>query len=177
MTAEFNGHDYVNFVREYSSFVARYLNRRETNARECAEIADETFAVVWKLWDKRPTENFEPWLTNIAQRILSNHRRSRDRRWRLAQRLAFERVDDDVDDDGSDKMKLLAAFGKLKEKDRELLRQVYWEELTFFQISLALGISENAVAIRVTRARDRLTAKYSQLNLNGDDGTDEEDVD
>lgn len=49
----------------------------------------------------------------------------------------------------------LAALGRLRPDDQELLRLVAWEELDHRAIGLVLGISSNAVAIRLLRARRR----------------------
>lgn len=48
---------------------------------------------------------------------------------------------------------LLVAMDELGEIDRELLQLVYWEKLKYRDVAVVLGISENAVAIRATRAK------------------------
>jgi RNA polymerase sigma-70 factor (ECF subfamily) len=57
----------------------------------------------------------------------------------------------------NDELETLAdALIHLKESDVELLRLVYWQELTYREIALELGISENAVGIRINRAKKNL---------------------
>lgn len=51
---------------------------------------------------------------------------------------------------------ILTALATLRERDQEVLRLVAWEELSHGEIAALVGCSENAVAIRVHRARDRL---------------------
>ena len=48
-----------------------------------------------------------------------------------------------------------AALGSLSPADQEILRLVAWEELGNQAIAVVLGITPNAVAIRLHRARAR----------------------
>ena len=61
------------------------------------------------------------------------------------------------------------AFRALPEQDRELLSLVAWEELDTAQLATVLGISRNAVRIRLHRARKRfaklLTAPLANRKL------------
>ena len=61
---------------------------------------------------------------------------------------------------------ILQALHGLKEADQELLRLVAWEAMPHNQIAQVLGCSENAVAIRLHRARQRLAQQ-----LAGNDAT------
>ncbi|RPH35500.1 MAG: sigma-70 family RNA polymerase sigma factor, partial [Chloroflexi bacterium] len=49
----------------------------------------------------------------------------------------------------------LEALSRLSASDQELLRLVAWEELSHAEIAEVMGISVNAVAIRLHRARAR----------------------
>jgi DNA-directed RNA polymerase specialized sigma24 family protein len=50
------------------------------------------------------------------------------------------------------------ALATLSPADQELLRLVAWEELGNREVAQVLGISANAVAIRLHRARSRFAA-------------------
>ena len=139
----------------------RYTLRRLNDHSTCQEVVDETFLISWRRWDDRPDPEWQlPWLYSIAYHVLSNGRRSRDRRERLYERLSLERSWDPEHDDSSDVdvEGLSHAFDLLKANDQELLRLVFWEELTYREISLELEISENAVGIRINRAKKNLRA-------------------
>ncbi|HUZ40842.1 MAG TPA: sigma-70 family RNA polymerase sigma factor [Acidimicrobiales bacterium] len=147
-------------VVTHKTALLRYTLRRLNDHSSCQEVVDETFLIAWRRWDDRPDPDRElPWLYGIAYRVLSNSRRSRDRRDRLHVRLAMERVGafDGFDSDELDIEALSHAFGHLKPNDQELLRLVYWEELTYREIALELEISENAVGIRINRAKRNLS--------------------
>jgi RNA polymerase sigma-70 factor (ECF subfamily) len=55
---------------------------------------------------------------------------------------------------------LHAALGGLPERDRELLRLRYCEDLTQAAIARRLGVPESTVKIRLHRARARLRRAY-----------------
>jgi RNA polymerase sigma-70 factor (ECF subfamily) len=87
--------------------------------------------------------------------VLANHRRGLGRRERLA---ALLRVDDVATPlhAGEDRhTPAFAALGSLAPADQEILRLVAWEELGNQAIAAVLGITPNAVAIRLHRARAR----------------------
>jgi RNA polymerase sigma-70 factor (ECF subfamily) len=95
--------------------------------------------------------------------VLSNQRRSRDRRERLYTRLSFERTlhVDDGEPDPVDISTIRTALSQLRRSDRELLEFVYWERLTYREIAEIVGISENAVGIRINRAKSHLKTLLS----------------
>ena len=154
--------DYSRLVRQHSSAVMRYALRRWGDVEGCEDVVIESFLVAWRRWDDRPDHDRElPWLFGIAFRVLSNQRRSRDRRDRLFTRLSLERGDNDDDFDLVNVAHLRTALERLTDNDRELLQLVYWEELTYREIALVIGISENAVGIRITRAKSKLRGNLS----------------
>ena len=52
---------------------------------------------------------------------------------------------------------VLAAMAELRPKDREILLLAAWEGLSHAEIGTVIGCSENASAIRLHRARQRLS--------------------
>ena len=57
--------------------------------------------------------------------------------------------------------RVLAALGRLSDREREALQLVLWEELSHADAAQVLGCSANAVAIRVHRAKARLRGELS----------------
>ena len=145
--------------------VLAYALRRTREPADAEDVAAETFAVAWRrLDDIPPGELALPWLFGVARRLLANQRRGSDRRWHLLTRL-FERTSlvadpPDVHPDGGP---ALAALARLRPDDRELLQLLAWEELGHAAIAATLGISVNAVAIRLRRARKRFAEVYAGL--------------
>jgi RNA polymerase sigma-70 factor (ECF subfamily) len=150
---------FTRLVETHKTSLLRYTLRRLNDFPSCQDVVDETFLIAWRRWDEHPDKERElPWLYGIAYRVLSNSRRSRDRRERLRTKLSRERhwASDEMAGDNDELETLADALIHLKESDVELLRLVYWQELTYREIALELGISENAVGIRINRAKKNL---------------------
>ena len=139
----------------------RYCLRRASTTEEAEEALAETFSVAWRRLDIVPEgDGARPWLFGVARNELRSGWRKNKRAHELRDRLVFAHTEyhsPDPADEVTDKPSaILTAMATLKEKDQEVLRLAAWEELPHAQIALLLGCSENAVAIRVHRARDRL---------------------
>ena len=135
--------------------VLAYAMRRTQAQADAEDVAAETFTIAWRKIDDIPAVEPLPWLYAVARRVLANHRRGNGRRERLAALLRVEDVATPIrageDRDGP----VFAALASLSPADQELLRLVAWEELGNQQIAAVLGITPNAVAIRLHRARTR----------------------
>ena len=140
---------------EHQRPVLAYAMRRTRTLADAEDVAAETFTIAWRKFDAIPTEEPLPWLYAVARRVLANHRRGNGRRERLAALLRVEDVATPLragdDHDGP----AFVALATLSPADQELLRLVAWEELGNQQIAEVLGITPNAVAIRLHRARAR----------------------
>jgi RNA polymerase sigma-70 factor (ECF subfamily) len=147
--------------------VLGYAIRRTRSLADAEDVAAETFVIAWRKVEAIPDEPL-PWLYAVARRVLANHRRGSGRRERLAALLRVEdvptpmRLGDDLDGPAS------RALASLRAADQELLRLVAWEELTNQQIAVVLGISPNAVAIRVHRARARFAEALDRSSVHDD---------
>jgi RNA polymerase sigma-70 factor (ECF subfamily) len=130
-------------------------------ARRCPTMADaedavaEVFLVAWRRLDDVPAgEEALPWLYGVARRTVGNQRRGIVRRGRLQARLE-QTVERPVVAAPPAAELALEALSRLSAADQELLRLVAWEELSHAEIAYVMGISVNAVTIRLHRARAR----------------------
>ncbi|MEO7118004.1 MAG: sigma-70 family RNA polymerase sigma factor [Candidatus Limnocylindrales bacterium] len=136
--------------------VLAYALRRCANPSDAEDAASETFVVAWRRISDVPPEAV-PWLYGICRRVIANQRRSVMRRMALRLRLIAEptvveaRVGEPV---GA----ATAALRRLGPDDQELLRLIAWEEMSHGEAAIVLGITPNAVAIRLHRARQRFAA-------------------
>lgn len=137
--------------------VLGYLLRRTGDRHDAADLLADTFLVAWRRLDDVPAgDETRPWLYGVARRALANHRRGQGRRHALADRLRSELTEaDGPAPTMPDNSPAAVAFRALPEQDRELLSLVAWEELDTAQIAITLGITRNAVRIRLHRARKR----------------------
>jgi RNA polymerase sigma-70 factor (ECF subfamily) len=132
--------------------VQRYLRRR-TDPATAADVLGDVLLVLWRRLDDVPGDLPLPYAYGVARRCLANNRRSAVRQERLVQRLAQQHPP--ADDDPLDGA-LAEALEALPEADQELLRLWAWEQLPPREIALVLGISANAVSIRLHRAKQKL---------------------
>lgn len=147
--------------------VLAYAERRAASAADAHEVVSETFLVAWRRLDRVPDVcDALPWLYGVARRVLTNQRRSWHRRAQLRERLEAE-VNPPWDLEAEvvvsvEGQALVECLGRLRAADQEVLRLVAWEGLLHRQVAQVLGCTENAVAIRVSRARERLAAEVAK---------------
>jgi RNA polymerase sigma-70 factor (ECF subfamily) len=145
--------------RELYAPICGYTLRRVSDPEDAAEAIAETFATLWRRFDRSPADDeLRPWLFGVARRVIANQRRSKLRRSALSDRLVanFDRTAFAKIDQPEDSSPLARAFAGLDESDRELLSLVAWEGLTREELAVALGTSRAVVRLRLHRARKRL---------------------
>ena len=143
--------------------------RRRTDAQTAADCAAETFLVAWRRIDDVPDGDAGlGWLYGVARRVLANEFRSGRRRRGLLERL--RRSEPEIDptpetvfvrreQDGE----VVAALGRLRPEDQELLLLALWEQVPHAQIADMLGCSTQAVTQRIYRATRRAAKEYERL--------------
>lgn len=133
----------------------RYAQRRTPQLADAEDVVAQTFVVAWRRLDDMPAPGERLyWLYGIARRVLANHRRGVERR-SLLQAKARGSFAPPMQT-GSALPDILTALQRLTNDDQEILRLVAWEGLSHAEVGVALGISANAVGIRLHRARARL---------------------
>jgi len=143
----------VLFDAHYDAVMA-YARRRTRQLADAEEVASETFIIAWRRLNDLPADYELPWLYAIARRVLSNQRRGGGRRLRMEKRVRG--ITQNATQDETGVPEVLDALGQLAPTDQEVLRLTAWEGLAPAEIARVLGISPNAAAIRLHRARGRL---------------------
>ncbi|KUL35326.1 MULTISPECIES: RNA polymerase sigma factor [Actinoplanes] len=135
--------------------VRRYLARR-TDAATADDVLSETLMVCWRRLDEMPAEHL-PWAYGVARYCLANAERGRRRQARLTARIArLDPPPEAVAGPAPAGPDLTAVLAEMRPEDAELLRLWAWEDLTPEQIGVVLGVSGNAAAIRLHRAKQKL---------------------
>lgn len=143
--------------------VRRYLHRR-TDAATADDVLGDTLLVCWRRLDEVPDDAL-PWAIVVARQCLSNAQRAERRRTRLVGRIiaidpppaaADENPAASTVDGTAEAARVDTALAGLRRSDAEILRLWAWDELTSPQLAVVLGISANAAAIRLHRAKARL---------------------
>ena len=156
--------------------VRRYLARR-TDATTAEDVLSETLLVCWRRLDEVPASSDSPvndeavpWAIVVARNLLANAQRAERRRTRLVGKIIAldppRSVVNDADpEDSVDVVSIRVALTRLRSADAELLRLWAWDGLESPQLATVLGISPNAAAIRLHRAKVRLRAELLEISL------------
>ncbi|MFB3049544.1 MAG: RNA polymerase sigma factor [Acidimicrobiia bacterium] len=148
------------FAEHYES-VSRYCHRR-LPPDDANDATAEVFVVAWrKIGDVPQGDEALPWLYGVSRNEVSRARRSSRRSGALHTKLGGQASYRDAGPEvvvvrNADHERLLAALGRLKPKDQEVLRLRAYEHLTLAEVSIVLGCSVPAAKQRSVRAMKRL---------------------
>jgi RNA polymerase sigma-70 factor, ECF subfamily len=145
--------------REVYEPLQRYARRR-TDASTADDVVADALLVIWRRLDDVPSGLAVPWSYGVARRCLANHRRSEQRQAHLVDRLVAQRPDEAPPADPV----LEESLAELTADDREIVRLWAWEQLPPREIAVVLGITPNAAAIRVHRAKAHLADAVTRKN-------------
>ena len=135
----------------------RYLLRRASR-QDAEDALAEVLLTVWRRLDDAPIDHPLPWCYGIARRTLANQRRGQRRAVRLVERLQSQPAETqrETGDDQTDPH-LERALESLNVQEREILRLWAWEQLEPREIAVALNVTANAAALRLSRAKKKLS--------------------
>lgn len=142
----------------------RYLRRR-TDPASADDVLGDTLLVMWRRLDEIPADAELAWCYGVARGCLANAVRGDRRRLRLVSRLAGEPRYEPAEPSGD--ADLDEALASMRPADRELLHLWAWEDLAPREIAVMLGITPNAVSIRLHRATRRLRHKLEGKDPGG----------
>jgi len=159
--------------------VLAFCRRRTRSLEDAEDAAAEVFTVAWRKLDAATSaESPLLWLYSVAAKVAANQRRGQDRLRGLKDRLVGlggDRRVGEVDDPvltAADAADVAAALQRLRPLDRELLRLVAYERLTYAEAGVVVGLSETAVRTRVFRARRRLRRHLDAIRRDDPDQPD-----
>ena len=147
------------FDRHFAE-IHRYLARR-VGAALADEIAAETFVLAFRLRDRfdHHAVDARPWLFGITANLVRRHWRTERRRLRAYARTGVDPVCDETAeverriDALAAGPQLAAALASLSGREREVLLLFAWADLSYEEISTALGVPAGTVRSRLSRAR------------------------
>ncbi|WP_433220056.1 RNA polymerase sigma factor [Microtetraspora malaysiensis] len=155
------------YAEAYGQITA-YAARRCDSPQDAADVVAETFTIAWRRIDELPPgEEAVLWLYGVTRNVLANHRRGEVRRQARSVELDAEMADlyGDPSASGVELTAIVQVFRALPDDDRELLSLVAWEGLDRQEIATALGVSRNAVRIRLHRARRRFSRALAEADV------------
>lgn len=157
--------DFSEWFEDHRPAVYRYVRFRVANREAAEDVTSDVFMKAFRSLRRYQPDRASPrtWLLRIARNAVTDHLRALKRRGSL--HVSLDRVPDLVSREGSPELRLvreeriqrlLNASRTLRAGDQEILSLRYGAQLSNAEIADAMGITPNAVAVRVHRALKRL---------------------
>jgi RNA polymerase sigma-70 factor (ECF subfamily) len=138
-------------VEEYSDMLYRIALNITHNPQDAFDVCQEVFVRLIKNRGKVKDENhLKPWLIRVAVNLAKSSVTTAERRRTLPLDEAKELNAED------DHFELLEIVRMLPEKYSTVIHLFYYEDMKIPEISRALGISQSAVKLRLSRGREKL---------------------
>ena len=156
-------------MREHYPFVYGIVIRIVKNSHDTEEVVQDTFLNTYRgLAQLEDTTKFKSWLGEIAQNCARN--------WLRKQRgdtVSIDEVSEQMlqTEDSSDERLIRQeqrelirrAMETLSEKDREIAHAYYLDGASYDELISTHGLSYNAIAFRLSRAKRQLTKRLQYL--------------
>ncbi len=143
--------------------VRRFLARR-TDPDTAEDVLAEALLVCWRRIDQVPDPAL-PWVYGVARNCLANAQRGDRRQRRLAARISVvDPPQEAVPEAAEPDERVSAALESLRPEEAELLRLWAWEQLGPSEIAEVLGVTPNAVSIRLHRARGKFVERLRKID-------------
>lgn len=163
--------DFTQVVDATLPALSRYALRRAPTQADAEDVVAETYAIAWRKRQQIPAQpDTLPWLYGVARRVLANSRRSGNRWDRLRAKVGGQRNISaaPAPDAIVEHQPVHLALAQLPDQDREVLRLLAWEQLSQAEVAVVMGTSENAIALRASRARKKLAEILDKADRSDD---------
>jgi RNA polymerase sigma factor (sigma-70 family) len=129
-----------------------------TDPESAKDAAADAFLVAWRRIHEVP-DPARAWLLGVTRRTLAGQHRSRRRQRQLVERIVAlgEVMRDQLETvpEIAGRSVLARALAGLRSRDRELLCLIAWDGLSNAEAAEVLKCSQNALGVRLHRARGR----------------------
>ena len=160
---------FVDLIRVYYPFVYAVVIKIVNDPQDAEEVVQDTFLNAYRgLGQYQEMAKFKNWLGEIA--------RNRARSWLRKQRVDTVPIDEvseytlgtqDLPDEQlirrEQRELIRRAMGTLSEKDREIAHAYYLDGASYDELTRTHGLSYNAIAFRLSRAKRQLTKRLQYL--------------
>ena len=149
-----NEPDMQRLIREHGNHLLRmcYLYLHDLQLAE--DAVQDTFIRVYESWDKfREACSEKTWITTIAINVCKSQLRST---WHKNLLLSSDLEQEPFHEPAWKDDSVMEAISGLKPKYREVILLFYYQEMKSRDIAAALKITESAVTVRLSRAREQL---------------------
>lgn len=155
----------VDFVAElvrHQRRIYAFIGSLVHHQADIEDLYQQTCLVLWKKHDQFDGDrDFFPWACGVAKHEVFNHLRKRDKRGRvyLSEQVLSEIAEEHLrtESEGDARRELLdGCLAKLREPQRNLLRQCYEGTHTIKEIASDMRISPAALTMRLQRIKQSL---------------------
>jgi RNA polymerase sigma-70 factor (ECF subfamily) len=143
--------------------IAKFLYRR-VDGNDVDDLASEVFGVAWRKGSTVTVGEELPWLYRVATNLVANHRRKNARAARLLASLFAPDTSPSAESLAVADISLASAWGELPPKSREVLALTAIDGLSVTEVAASLGITPNAVSVRLARARTQLRTALDHVS-------------
>ena len=153
------------FSQQFGEFVApvsRFVSRRVDGRQDVEEIVNDVFAIAWRKRQSVTAGEELPWLYRIAHNLIANHRRKNARSVRFLAQLVAPDSSPSAESIAIADVHLSRAWATLPTTSREALALVAVDGLSVTEVARLLGVTTNAVSVRLNRARTQLRESLEQ---------------
>ncbi len=152
--------EFVRLLTRNSSQIYGFILMLSVNRSDAEDVFQETSVVLWEKFDSyQPGTDFRAWACRIAFFKVQSHRRARGR-MRVLSDAAFEALAADALAFAEDRdlrgEALAECLDKLAERDRRLLEQKYFGQLTTVQLAQQRSQSTHSIYRALTRIHSQL---------------------
>lgn len=144
------------FYRNHVQLIQKYLARR-VGFEQVEQLCAETFDIAYRRMSQAKPGFELPWLYRIAGYVVANHRRKLSREANFLAQFTAPDSAVSAEQLALTNLALAEAWKKLRPVEAAVLSLAAFEGLSIEEISKTLGVSKNAVNIRLHRARVELT--------------------
>ena len=166
--AQLNPKKFDPIYRKYYTKIFTYIDRRIQNKDLASDITSQVFIQAIQRIHSYEDKgySFGSWLFRIAHNTLCQEfrdvKRSKVIDLEINQLVLVEGSDESSEKE--ERLRILEiALKKMKRKYLEIIELRYFDNLTFCEIGLHLGISENTAKVRCFRALDKLKEVYKMI--------------
>jgi RNA polymerase sigma-70 factor (ECF subfamily) len=157
---------FAQIVDEYDRQILVYcLKMLNFHQEDAEDVAMQVFTKVYlNLASYNSKQKFSSWIYRIAHNETVNFIKKNSRQWTV-ELTDFLPVFSQPKEDYFNSQILDKVLNNLKSNDKEILILFYLQELSLQEIGDVLKLTENSVAQRLRRARNRAKDEAKKLNL------------
>jgi len=148
--------DMERLIRQYGDSLLRMCCLYLHDLQLAEDAVQDTYIKVYRRWDTFKGKSSEKtWITSIAINVCKSRLRSS---WYNMMLFRGEQKKEPFYEDKIKDDTILNEIAELKPKYREVILLFYYQELKIKEIAAVLKLTESAVTVRLSRAREQLRA-------------------